>query len=134
MSLKFHPRIGMVLMCDFDISFKPPEMVKRRPVVVISPRPKRLTQTCTVVPLSTIAPHRVEPFHHVMNSRSLPGWLARKKTWAKCDMLYTVSLERLDLIIVGRDSGGKPICATNPVVASDLEAIHRGVRIALGMV
>ena len=47
-------------MCDFDTGFKAPEMVKKRPVVVISPRRRRSSaQFYTVVPLST---HRESGF------------------------------------------------------------------------
>jgi len=52
----------MVLMCDFT-GFKPPEMVKQRPVVVVSPRYRRHTGVCLVVPLSTVAPPEIEPHH-----------------------------------------------------------------------
>jgi len=48
------------------------------------------------MPLSTTAPNPEEPFHHCMDPCSLPGNLARKENWAKCDMLVTVSLERQD--------------------------------------
>ncbi|MCB2262482.1 MAG: type II toxin-antitoxin system PemK/MazF family toxin, partial [Candidatus Thiosymbion ectosymbiont of Robbea hypermnestra] len=80
MALTFHPRPGMVLICDFNTGFKAPEMIKRRPVVVISPRPRRSNQLCTIVPLSTTVPNPVEPFHHRMDPRSLPGKLAGKET------------------------------------------------------
>ena len=40
--LPFQPKPGMLLMCDFDTGFRPPEMVKVRPVVVISPGRKRI--------------------------------------------------------------------------------------------
>jgi len=109
-------------------------MIKRRPVVVISPRPQRSNQLCTIVPLSTTAPNPVEPFHHQMDPRSLPGKLARKKTWAKCDMLATVSLERLDRIMVGKAPGGKRIYVAEQVLDEDIEAIRRGMMIALGLV
>lgn len=134
MPLKFHLAPGMVLMCDFTVGFKPPEITKLRPVVVISPRSRRSKPLCTVVPLSTVAPKPIEPFHHCMDPRSLPRRLARKENWAKCDMLYTVSLRRLDRIVIGKERSGKPIYATVSVTADDLEAIRRGVRIALGMV
>jgi len=134
MPLTFHPRPGMVLICDFNTGFKAPEMIKRRPVVVISPRPRRSNRLCTIVPLNSTAPNPVEPFHHRMDPRSLPGKLARKETWAKCDMLATVSLERLDRVMVGKEPGGKRIYVADPVTAEDLEAIRRGVMIALGMV
>ena len=38
MPLTFHPDPGTLLVCNFDTGFIPPEMVKRRLVVVISPR------------------------------------------------------------------------------------------------
>jgi mRNA interferase MazF len=123
-----------VLICDFNTGFKAPEMIKRRPVVVISPRPRRSNQLCTIVPLSTTAPNPVEPFHHRMDPRSLPGKLGRKETWAKCDMLATVSLERLDRVMAGKEPSGKRICVADPVTADDLEAIRRGVMTALGLV
>ena len=59
--LTFHPKPGTLLICDFDRGFKAPEMVKKRPVVVISPRRRKSTpQLCTVVPLSSSAPNPVE--------------------------------------------------------------------------
>lgn len=134
MPLTFHPHPGMVLICDFNTGFKAPEMIKRRPVVVISPRPRRSNQLCTIVPLSTTAPNPVEPFHHRMDPKSLPGKLARKETWAKCDMLATVSLTRLDRVMVGKEPSGKRIFVADPVTSDDLKAIRRGVMTALGLV
>ena len=63
----------------------------------------------------------------------MPGKLARKETWAKCNMLATVSLERLDRVLVGKDRNGKRIYAVGSVTAEDLAAIRRGVMFALGM-
>ena len=85
--LTFHPKPGTLLICDFDTGFKAPEMIKKRPVVVISPRRRgSVAQLCTVVPLSTTAPDPVERFHHRMNPKSLPVLLRSQDTWAKCDM------------------------------------------------
>lgn len=134
MPLTFHPHPGMVLICDFNTGFKAPEMIKRRPVVVISPRPRRSNQLCTIVPLSTTAPNPVEPFHHRMDPHSLPGKLAQKVTWAKCDMLATASLERLDRVMIGKEPDGKRIYVAEQVLDEDLQAIRRSVMIALGMV
>jgi len=50
-------------MCDFT-GFKPPEMVKKRPVVILSPRYRRRTGLCIVVPFSTVEPELIEPHHH----------------------------------------------------------------------
>ena len=96
MALKYQPFPGTLWMCNFDTGFKPPEMVKVRPVVVISPRPESATGLCTVVPLSTTPPDPVQRFHYRMGRESLPaGKFQQSETWAKCDMLNTVSLNRL---------------------------------------
>ena len=124
--LTFHPNPGTLLICDFDTGFKASEMVKKRPVVVISPRRRRSTvQLCTVVPLSTTAPDPVERFHHRMNPKSLPVSFRSQDAWAKCDMLYTVSLNRLDRVRV--TTGGKRTYSAPQVLAEDLDAIRRGV-------
>ena len=47
-------------------------------------------------------------------------------------MVATVSLERLDRVMVGRDPGGKRIYVANRVTVDDLNAIRRCVMIALG--
>ncbi len=132
MPLTFHPQVGVVLMCDFNTGFKPPEMVKLRPVVVISPR-HRSDNLCTVVPLSATAPNPVRKFHCRLDPRSLPGNLARTETWAKCDMVITVSLGRLDRVRTGKDANGKRIYVAHAVMPADLEAIRRGVLVALGI-
>lgn len=134
MPLNFHPHPGMVLICDFDTGFKAPEMIKRRPVVVISPRPRRSNRVCTVVPLSTTAPDPIEPFHHRMHRDSLPGKFGNKETWAKCDMLATVSLARLDRVMIGKGPDGKRKYVAEKVLNEDLDAIRRGVVSALGLV
>ena len=133
MPLKFHPRPGTVLICDFETGSRPPEMVKKRPVAVISPRLRRSGGLCTVVPLSTATPDPVERFHHRMDPQSLPGNLARTVNWAKCDLIAAVSLERLDRVRVGRSRDGTRIYVANPVTAEDLAAIRRCVMFALGL-
>ena len=35
--IPYHPEIGTVVICDFN-GYIPPEMVKRRPAIVISPK------------------------------------------------------------------------------------------------
>ena len=115
-------------MCDFNTGFKPPEMVKYRPVVVVSPHPGRMTGLCTIVPLSTTRPIPREPVHHRMDPVSLPGRLAQNETWAKCDMLYTVSLARLS-----RATKRGQAVATFRVLDADMDAIRDCVRIGLGL-
>jgi len=38
LALQFSPAPGAIVICDYSTGFRPPEMVKVRPVVVISPR------------------------------------------------------------------------------------------------
>ena len=132
MPLNFCPDPGTLLICDFSTGFKAPEMIKKRPVVVISRRRRRAAmKLCTVVPLSTAVPDPVELFHHCMDPASVPVELGTRESWAKCDMLYTVSLERLDRVRVKR--GGRRIYVAPQVLDADLAAIRQKVVIALGL-
>jgi mRNA interferase MazF len=58
--------MGQILICDFSSGFVEPEMVKVRPVVVISPKPRKsIHSLCTVVPLSTtraFGDRKISPF------------------------------------------------------------------------
>lgn len=105
MALTFHPGPGTILMCDFSSGFKAPEMVKTRPVIVISPKRKRCSKLCTVVAISTVPPTRVENWHYLIPKASMPQ-IQRfqvNDSWLKGDMIYRVSFERLDLIRIGKD-------------------------------
>jgi hypothetical protein len=55
MPIQEHPATGTILICDFT-GMKEPEMVKRRPVVVISPKIAVRRGLCTVLGLSTVPP------------------------------------------------------------------------------
>ncbi len=133
MALTFHPKPGMVLMCDFNTGFIAPEMIKKRPVVVISPRPRRSNQLCTIVPLSTTRPVPVELHHHEMDPRSLPGKFAGNETWAKCDMVATVALDRLDRVMVGKERNGKRLYVAQLVILEDFLSIQKSVLMAIGL-
>nr|WP_255142042.1 type II toxin-antitoxin system PemK/MazF family toxin [Pseudomonas mandelii] len=82
-----------MLICDFR-GYEVPEMIKVRPVVVIR-KHKTNSLLVTVVPLSTTAPDRILD-HHLELQSHLQG--ASPVCWAKCDMVATVSLSRLDRI------------------------------------
>ncbi len=98
MALKFHPKAGTILICDFSGGFQPPEMVKRRPVIVISPKLKHRNNLATVVPLSTTGPNPVCPFHCTITLKTpLPKPFDSPTMWVKGDMLQTVAFSRLDL-------------------------------------
>jgi mRNA interferase MazF len=98
MAINFYPKAGMVLMCDFSGSV-PPEINKKRPVVVVTPAHVRRAELVAVVPLSTRPPQLVLPYHHRLISHPFPG--AARASWAKCDLVQSVSHERLDRIAVG---------------------------------
>ncbi|MFK5216451.1 type II toxin-antitoxin system PemK/MazF family toxin [Glaesserella parasuis] len=59
MALKYQPKEKAVVMCDFS-GFIAPEMVKTRPVVVIS-KHKKNSELVTIVPLSTTKPEPLGP-------------------------------------------------------------------------
>lgn len=82
MPLTFVPNKGTLLMCNFTTGFQPPEMVKIRPVIVISPRRRDNAQTCIVVPLSTQKPTKIKPWHINIAKELFPAHsgLRRKDT------------------------------------------------------
>jgi mRNA interferase MazF len=128
MPLTFHPGPGTIVICDFSEGFRPPEMVKIRPVVVISPR-RRLAELVTVVPLSSREPVPVDPWHYRLPPGAYPP--ARGAIWAKCDMVQTVGLARLDR--VKARIGGQRVYQAFQLGDAELAAILAGVRAALGL-
>lgn len=130
--LKYHPRKGSVLYCDFSTGFRPPEMVKNRPVVVVSlPLPGR-PGLCAVVPLSTRKPNPIQPFHHKMDANSLPPSLRTKTSWAKCDMLYTVGIQRFNWAREAKHDHAGRSNAIGTATAADLHAIEIAILHGLG--
>ena len=96
MTLPYLPKPGEVLVCNFDDGgFMPPEMVKRRPVVVVSRKDSHDRKLCTVVPLSSTPPAERKIWHHPLPHVRVPGFDDTEDRWAKCDMLSTVSFRRL---------------------------------------
>ena len=128
MPLTFHPGPGVIVICDFSQGFRRPEMVKVRPVVVISPR-RRTTQLVTVVPLSSVPPVPPEPWHYQLSHGAYPP--ARGPIWAKCDMVATVALARLDR--VKARVTGQRVYQTFQLGDAELAAILAAVRAALGL-
>jgi uncharacterized protein YifN (PemK superfamily) len=125
MALLYQPRPGEVVMCDFH-GYVAPEMIKRRPVVVLA-RNRRNRQLVTVVPLSTTPPDPIDPWHHPLAGSPLPN--ARGVScWAKCDMVATVALARLDRCKAGRGAYVVP-----KLSGADVAAIRVAVAIALGV-
>lgn len=107
MAITFHPKPGMILMCDFTGGFREPEMVKSRPVVVISPAMTGRSNLVTVIALSSSPPERVMPYNLKLPQSSLPnlGFFQKNETWVKGDMVYSVGFHRLDLIRLNERDG-----------------------------
>ena len=127
MPLLYQPKEGSVLICDFR-GYEVPEMIKIRPVVVIR-KHRTNSLLVTVVPLSTTAPNCVLE-HHLELVNHLQG--AAPTCWAKCDMVATVSLSRLDRIKT-RDRQGKRTYVISQLETDEFSAIKTAVRRALGL-
>jgi uncharacterized protein YifN (PemK superfamily) len=131
MALPYFPRRGEVLVCDFDTGFQPPEMVKKRPVVVVSRRDSHARRLCTVVPFSTTEPNPPGPWHHPLPHVTVPGLRAEAPIWAKCDMVATVSFERLTKPYVKSRQGR--IYRELVLDPQDMTAIEACLRTYLGL-
>ncbi len=108
MAIQYPVEPGTILICDYSRGFVPPEMIKRRPVIVISPRMRTGKNVCVVVPLSTTSPKKVEKYHKKISiNPTLPHPFDSTSQWVKCDMINTVSFDRLDLPRIKRDQYGK---------------------------
>ena len=132
MPIPYQPKSRQIVMCDFR-GFEQPEMVKKRPVVVLAPH-KKNSKLVAVVPLSTTEPTEMEPHHHRLLHNPLPD-APNVPVWAKCDMVAVVSIARLDLIRTGRRlPDGRREYLQSKLGQDQFDAIRRGVAHALGLV
>lgn len=129
MGLKYQPKTKSVLICDFTGSILP-EMNKKRPVVVVSKHPDN-SKLVTVVPVSTTAPTSLKGYHYEFPNNPLPD--KTEVCWAKCDMVYTISIDRLSQY-VSKDSNN--IKKTHNIVIDDscYVAIKIAIASALGII
>ena len=133
MAIGFHPKPGAILLCDYS-GFKVPEMVKRRPAIVLSPRLRHRDGLCTVVPLSGTTSNTIEDYHcRIAFDRPLPKPWGSSAYWAKADMLATVGFHRLHMIGIGRDQAGRRKYMTSHIKPDDLRRIRVCVLHALGL-
>lgn len=134
MAIERHPKIGTILFCDFNQGFREPEMVKRRPVVVISPPISVRAGLVTVVPLSTSRPAPEMAYHcKITLDPPLPEPWGDQARWIKGDMVCAVGYHRLDLVRMGKDDNGKRLYRTEPLPAEDLKQVRICVLNALGL-
>ena len=79
--IKFPPKQGSFLQCDFR-GFIEPEMTKKRPVIVISTPTLHGegNKLATIVPLSTTHPDPVKEYHYLLkNIPILPYYVKNHK-------------------------------------------------------
>lgn len=134
MPIREHPLVGTILMCDFSSGFREPEMVKRRPVVVLSPKIAARPGLCTVVALSTTAPRSVQPFHcKITVDPRLPPPYDSAENWVKGDMIYSIGFHRLDFVRQDKGRDGKRRYRYQPLSDGDIKKIRECVLRGLGM-
>lgn len=133
----FHPRIGSVVICDFNRTdmpqqellvdgFEKPEMVKKRPAIVVS-YDKMGGRLCTIVPLSQTPPDKRQPWHHRLEV--VPTELQGFGSWAKCDMITTVAFDRLERLRVSHC--GTRVYVMPRISDADLKAVQKAILHAL---
>lgn len=133
MAISFPVAIGTVLLCDYQ-GFKVPEMVKRRPAVVVSPRLPHRDSLCTVIPLSQREPRPDIAYQcRIEFPEPLPDPYPFRVFYAKADMLATVGFWRFDLFRTNRDQTGKRRYLHPRVTTADLERIRNCILHALSM-
>lgn len=136
MPMKFHPAPGTIVLCDYNAGgFKPPEMVKLRPAVIVSPRLPRRDWLCAVVPLSGSV-DEARPLDYVVRlelPEALPDPFPQTVWWAKCDHVATVGFARLDLFRTGRDHTGKRRYLQPRLSPDNLARVRAGVLYGLGL-
>jgi mRNA interferase MazF len=125
MALNFFPRAGQVLMCDFT-GFKAPEMVKTRPVVVVSPRLPRRSEVVAIVPISLTEPVPLMPYQVRLSKNYHPEEPDDLPCWAIADLILNVGLYRLNGFKIGRRLWANPQM-TGPDLAAVREAVLHGL-------
>jgi mRNA interferase MazF len=124
--LPFFPHAGTVLVADFR-GFEPPELNKKRPVIVISPRLPHRSELVAIVPISTTAPSFDVPYVCRLSRNYAPWGDPQTVTWAKCDLVMNIGLARLEAFKVDRRKYMTP-----RLTPEDLFAVRAAVLRGLG--
>lgn len=135
MAMNFHPPIGTIVYCRYSRGgFVPPEMIKNRPAIIISPKLSGRDDLCAVVPLSgTIPEYHAKYVVRLELPEPLPEPYAETIWWAKCDMLATVALTRLDLFRRGRDGDNKREYLKVRLTPAQIREVRVGILNGLGI-
>lgn len=136
MPLKYPVKSRTILLCDYSLGgFREPEMVKRRPAVVLVGELPRRKNLHTVVPLSgTPSDERDAYCCRLELLEPLPAPFDETIWWVKADMVATVALDRLELFRTPRDQYGKRKYLNQLKISNEqFDAVKAAVRIALGL-
>ncbi|MCG6121445.1 MAG: type II toxin-antitoxin system PemK/MazF family toxin [Microvirga sp.] len=134
MPIKGHPTQGSIVAVDFSEGFRPPEMVKLRLAVVLSPNIRSRPGLCTVVPLSLTAPERETPFTKLIRIPfEPPARWGDHERWVKGDMINAVGFHRVDLRRLGKARDGKRIYQTASLPSETFAIVRRCVLHGLGL-
>jgi uncharacterized protein YifN (PemK superfamily) len=125
--MSFFPRMGSLLMGDFS-DLKEPEMTKKRPVIVVSPRLPYRSELVAVVPVSLTAPRHALPFCYKLSKNYHPNEPDDLPCWAKADMVTNIALRRLNGFKIGRRKWDYP-----KLSPADLDGVRRAVMCGLGL-
>ena len=124
---------GTIVRVDLNEGFRPPEMVKRRPALVLSPPIPGRGFMCSIVPLSTTAPNPVLPHHMRLTfDPPLPFPYTTPTMWLKGDIVLTVAFHSLRLLFSGWNQGQR-VYDVRVVEPEILEEVKACVRSGLGL-
>lgn len=133
MTVVTHPEPGTIVRVDLNEGFRPPGMVKRRPCVVLSPPIPGRANLCSIVPLSTTPPNRVNECHlEIEFNPTLPAPYDRPKMWLKGDIVLTISFHRLRLLFSGW-AGGQRVYDARRLDGEIFRKVQECVRFGLGL-
>ena len=91
-----HARPGTIVRVDLADGFRPPEMIKRRSAIVLSPPLPSRPLLRSIVPRGTTPPKVALAHHRLLRLEpQLPAPYDAPETWAKGDIVLTVALLRL---------------------------------------
>lgn len=131
MPIKFVPRRGLILICDFDAARIHPEINKRRWAVVISPRSYNRRHgegpgRCLVVPFSATVPKILTPASVPFPAGSYQS--LTRDSWAICDSILAVLHDRLNRVWAGPRQW-----LDENVSQTDMGRLLIGIKYALGI-
>ncbi len=133
MTVVTHPLPGTIVRVDLSEGFKPPEMVKRRPAIILSPPIAGRRLLCSIVPLSTSQPKPVLPHHMKLSFNPLlPYPYDAPDAWVKGDIVLTVGFHRLRLLF-SRWEGGQRVYDVRVLDAATFARVQECVRCGLGL-